>query len=343
MGFSVKILINESSDNVDKYMLSHGAIYHLTKWSEIIHQEFGHNCYYIYIENEQGGVCGVLPLVHINSYIFGNYMVSMPYFNYGGLVVDSDEIENMLFTKATELASKNNVAHIEYRETKSRCREWPVRLDKVNMILDLPETIDELAKNLGSKRRSQIKRSLKEGVNVIVDGVGLLDDFYSVFSENMRDLGTPVYPKSFFRTIFDNFPDNTRLVVLKLNDKAISAAFLIGYKDTLEIPWASTLSKYNSFSPNMLLYWEVLKLAIEEGYQKFDFGRSSVDSGTYKFKKQWGAKPKQLYWHYWLSDGMKMPKLTPDNPKYKLAISIWKKLPLWLCNFIGPKIVKNLP
>jgi len=130
---------------------------------------------------------------------------------------------------------------------------------------------------------------------------------------------------------------------LRLNDKPIGAAFLIGFQKKLEIPWASTIKKYNSLGINMLMYWEILKYAIENGYQVFDFGRSSLNSGTYRFKKQWGAKPLQLYWHYWLKDGEELPKLNTSNKKYKFAINVWKQLPIFITNWAGPKIVKNLP
>ena len=111
----------------------------------------------------------------------------------------------------------------------------------------------------------------------------------------------------------------------------------------MEIPWASTVRDFNKISINMLLYWEVLKFAIESGRKVFDFGRSTVDSGTYRFKKQWGAEPVQLNWHYWLADGGELPQLNPDNAKFRMAINAWKKLPLPLANLLGPHIVRHLP
>ncbi|MDH5570124.1 MAG: FemAB family PEP-CTERM system-associated protein [Gammaproteobacteria bacterium] len=343
MVYTVKVLVNKKDKYINQYVGEKGTFYHLTEWSTVINNIFNNNVYYVYVENDQGSVCGVLPLVHIKSRLFGNYMVSMPYFNYGGLIADNNDVESILMRKAIELANDHAIDHIEFRDISQMNYDLPLRQDKVNMILELPESTDELAKILGSKKRSQIRRPLKEGVNVKQGGIELLYDFYSVFSENMRDLGTPVYPRSFFKEILETFQANTKIIVLYLDNKPISAAFLIGYKNQLEIPWASTLSKYNYFSPNMLLYWEVLRYAIEKGYKRFDFGRSTIDSGTYKFKKQWGAKPLQLYWHYWLSNSSEMPKITPDNPKYRLAIKIWQNLPLTITNLIGPIIIKNLP
>jgi FemAB-related protein (PEP-CTERM system-associated) len=267
----------------------------------------------------------------------------MPYFNYGGAVANDKKIESKMMQSAIEIALELGAEHIEFRDSNARDSSWSLRKDKVNMILELPETAETLAKEIGAKKRSQIRRPLKEGVESVTGGIELLNDFYQVFSINMRDLGTPVYTKAFFSEILKTFPKQTKIVILRLNGKPISAAFLIGFKDQLEIPWASTLKEYNRFSPNMLLYWEVLKLAIESGYRKFDFGRSSIDSGTYRFKQQWGAAPMQLYWHYWLAKGKEMPQLTPDNTKYKMAIKVWQHLPTFVTNGLGPLIIKNLP
>ena len=159
----------------------------------------------------------------------------------------------------------------------------------------------------------------------------------------MRDLGTPVYSKTFFSNILHSFPEHCQIVIVYMETKPVAAAFLLGYNDTLQIPWASTISDVNHLSMNMLLYWEVLKFAIENRYHYFDFGRSSKNSGTYRFKQQWGAKPKQLYWHYWLAENTELPRLNPDNPKYALAINTWKRIPVFITRLIGPPIVRNLP
>ena len=342
MDYRILELANETSQDIDEYVRRKGSLYHLTDWSPLIKRVFNHNTYYFYALNNDYQVCGVLPVVNLNSILFGNYMVSMPFFNYGGVIADNVITENLLLDYAIEKARNLNVQHIEFRDTEPR-RGMETRAGKVNMLLELPGSMDEVGNMIGSKKRSQVRRSLKEGVEVLIGQMELLANFYHVFSENMRDLGTPVYPMHFFKEILTRFPDMTKIIILKKNDKPISAAFLIGFNGKLEIPWASTLRKYNSFSPNMLLYWEVLKFAIESGYKIFDFGRSTIDSGTYRFKKQWGAMPLHLHWNYWLNNGNELPNLSPNNPKYKIAISLWKRMPLVMANFIGPKIVKNLP
>lgn len=343
MSLTVQKLTQDLECKWNEYALkSNASIYHDTRWMHLIKKIFGHDCHY-HIALENGVVVGILPLVQLKSLLFGNFMVSMPYFNYGGAIANNKLIENNLIRNAIENASVLGVKHIEFRDTNARENSWSLRTDKVNMILELPETAELLGNDIGSKKRSQIRRPIKEGVECVIGGIELLDDFYRVFSINMRDLGTPVYSKAFFSEMLRVFSRQTKIVILRLNGKPISAAFLIGNKEQLEIPWASTIKEYNRISPNMLLYWEVLRNAIESGYRKFDFGRSTINSGTYRFKKQWGATPKQLYWHYWLADGSEIPKLNPDNKKYKLAIKAWQHLPIAVSNLLGPVIIKNLP
>lgn len=319
------------------------SIYHLSSWSSLIRKQFGHHSFHMLHRNASGDVDGVLPLIRLRSRLFGDFIVSMPYFNYGGLLAENNEARDALYVAATSIAQQHGVSHVELRQTEEYGTTSQCRTDKVVMLLDLPDESDELWSAIGSKRRSQIKRPLREGVEVVHGKHELLDEFYAVFSRNMRDLGTPVYPRSFFHAILETFSETSYITIVKHNNKPVAAAFLLGWKTGIEIPWASSLREANPLGVNMLLYWEVLKRSIEMGYKIFDFGRSTMNAGTYRFKKQWGSQPKQLYWYYWLKDGGAMPELTPSSPKYKLAISMWQRLPVPIANFIGPHLVKNLP
>ncbi len=339
------IQIDSDTNAWDEFVQTknNASIYHLSVWKKLINQIFGHSSYYLQAMSDDGNVVGVLPLVRLKSMLFGDYIVSMPFFNYGGVLADSPEIESALMKRAGELAAELGVQHIEFRDTVARDSQWPVREDKVVMELALPDSEDALWSSIGSKVRAQVKRPQREGVEIRCGGLELVDDFYRVFSENMRDLGTPVYSKSLFTEILKEFPDNSYIVLVYHAGGPVAAGFLLGFNGRLEIPWASSLRKYNRIGVNMALYWNVLKLAIARDYKVFDFGRSTVGCGTYRFKKQWGAEPKQLYWHYWLKEGGAVPQLNPDNPKYKMAINAWQRLPLGVSTWLGPKIVKNLP
>jgi FemAB-related protein (PEP-CTERM system-associated) len=211
------------------------------------------------------------------------------------------------------------------------------------MHLALEATTELMFKRLTSQRRAQIRKAEKAGIELRRGGPELLEDFYAVFARNMRDLGTPVYPRRFFLEILRRFPDHAVIVAARVGDRPAGAAFLLRYRDRIEVPWVSTLREFNRVNANTLLYWELLKVAIERGCGTFDFGRSSKGSGTFEFKKQWGAEPVQLYWHYWLAPGTGLPGLTPANPRFALAIRAWQRLPVPVANLLGPLIVKDLP
>jgi len=343
MSLIISILTPSHHGDWDDYAYQKQAsIYHDSRWPEIIKKVFGHDSHHLMAtENEK--MVGILPMVQLKSLLFGNFMVSMPYFNYGGVVADSSEITVQLIKAAQEQRKQLGCSHIEFRFDKEQDIDLPERTDKVTMLLDLPDDPEILWQEIGSKRRAQVKRPIREGVEFLYGGEELLDDFYHVFSINMRDLGTPVYSKRFFTEILETFKQESLIAVARLNGKPVGVGFLVGHNGKLEIPWASTLRKYNRLGINMFLYWNILKTAIEKDYQVFDFGRSSKDAGALKFKKQWGSYEKQLYWYYDLPVGKCLPGLNPQNKKFGAAISVWKKLPVKVSNLIGPQIVKNLP
>lgn len=319
----------------------HAAVYHLAGWRNVIKSVFGRDTHYLLAERD-GRICGVLPMVRLKSLAFGDFLVSMPYVNYGGVLADDPLACAELLDAAASLAGRLGVDHVELRHLVD-CAEWPKRDDKVSMHLELCGNADALWKQLGSKRRAQIKRSTKEGARAEIGGLELVDDFYAVFSVKYRDLGTPVYPMSWFVAVLQAFPDLTRIFIVRVGGRPVAASLVIGFNGILEVPWAATLREADRYAVNMYLYWSMLKFAEDGGYQFFDFGRSTRDSGTYRFKKQWGAEPVQHYWHYWLHDSGDIPVLNPSNPKAAAAVALWKRLPVWMANRLGPHIVKNLP
>lgn len=317
--------------------------YHPYAWRKVFERVYGHRCFYLAAKADDGRVVGVLPLVQLKSRLFGNFLVSVPNFSYAGILAKSDEARQALADAAWSTAEENGARHVELRHRSRKDLDLPYRDDKVAMLLKLPASSDELWQGFPSKLRAQIRRPKKEGAVCEHGGIELLDDFYFVFSRNMRDLGTPVFPKALFREMCISFSETARIFVVRLDGQPCAAGFTYGFRDGLEIPSASSLREYNRVSVNMLLYWTVLQYAIESGYKVFDFGRSTVDTGTYRFKKQWGAQPQQLYWHYCLQDEAEIPHLSPQNPKFELATRIWRKLPVAVANLLGPRIVRNLP
>lgn len=345
--YQIREACDTDAEKWDHFVGEHprSAHYHQYAWRHLIERLFGHKTfYYLAYDIASNEIIGVLPLIQQKSSLFGNFLTSLPFFNFSGAIAANQDLELALMKKVESLAENLNCKHVEFRDLvafdsyKEHCRK-----DKVLMLRHLPKTQKELDSQLGTKLRAQIKRSSSESVTVKVGGVELVSDFYQVFSHNMRDLGTPVYSQSFFKTILETFPNSAYVVVIYVDDQPGSVAFLVQHNERMEIPWASTIAKFNKISLNMQLYWQVLSFSIEKESKVFDFGRSTLNSGTYKFKKQWGASSHQLYWHYWLEGDSALPAINPDNPKYKLLINTWKKLPLFVANTVGPWLVKSIP
>ena len=317
------------------------SVYHLSAWRELIENVFGRETHYLMAERS-GRTSGVLPLVRLKSWTFGDFLVSLPYVTYGGVVADDAASAALLLDASARLASDLGVSHVELRHVDDDV-DLPKRTDKVSMHLRLTGDADVLWQQLGSKLRAQVKRPLKQGAACETGGAELVDEFYGVFSVKYRDLGVPVYPRAWFRGVLERFPDESRVFVVRVDGQAVAASIVLGWSERLEVPWAASLRAADRYGVNMFLYWNMLKHAEEAGYRVFDFGRSTRDSGTFRFKKQWGAEPVQLYWHYWMRDGGEPPQLNAHNPKYQAAVAMWRRLPVWAANVLGPKLVKNLP
>ena len=326
---------------------SQSSVYHFSAFKGVIESSFGHHTYYFAAFNKLGNICGVLPAVELKSRLFGHFIVSLPYFTYGAALADSDAIADVLYQALFDAAKTSGAEHVELRATmlqSSLQQDMPAKLSKVSMVRSLPNSAEQLWDDVGTKVRAQIKKAQRFELTIKFGQLELLDDYYHVFAENMRDLGTPVYSKMFFKELItSSLKDSFEIGVVYFEGKPVSTCFLMSHKGMMEIPWASALNSVNHMNVNMYMYWEILQRAIEKGNKFFDFGRSSKDAGTYRFKKQWGAEPQQLYWYYWLPNGGEMPELNPNNPKYKLLIAIWQRLPVWFTKLIGPPVVKYLP
>lgn len=317
--------------------------YHRYGWRDVIENSFGHQCHYLAAKNKDGEVVGVLPLVFMQSMLFGRFLVSMPFFNYGGLLCGNQEIGEGLLSEAGVLRNELGAEHVELRHSGPWPGDLPAKQHKVCMMLDMAGDAETQWSGFNAKLRNQIRKAEKSGLTVAVGGTELLADFYSVFVRNMRDLGTPVYAKKFFAEVLSSFSEDSRIITVFMEAKPVAAGLIVRFRETVEIPWASSIRDYNTLCPNNLLYWTALQHTLKIGCKRFDFGRSTPGEGTYRFKEQWGAKPLKLNWQYLMPNGVALPELNNKNPKFEMAIRIWQKLPLDVTRFLGPHIVKNIP
>ena len=317
------------------------VLYHQHAWSTIFARAFRHEVFYLTVRR-QDGLSGVLPLVEFDSRLFGRFAVSLPFVNYGGVLARDASSAEALLRNALDLARLRRWSHVELRHFEQRFAEWPARRHKVAMWLRLPATADALWSAVDRKARNQVRKAEKSGLQVVDAGPEGLDEFYHVFARNMRDLGTPVYGRRFFEIVLDTFPAAARLFVVRLGAEPVAASLVLRWRDRVEVPWASSLRAHNDKSPNNLLYWSMLAWSIAQGAAIFDFGRSTPDAGTYHFKRQWGAEPRPLVWEYAGMNGAP-PDLGPSNPRYRMAIAAWQRLPVRIATALGPAIVRNIP
>lgn len=324
------------------------CVYHRFEWGPLFHAVYGSEPVYLLAQRESR-VIGALPMVRLSSPMFGRIFTSMPFFGHGGMLVDDELAGEALTREAARLARRARAKYIELRHLEEHDLGWHERRDKVNMVLALPETTEELfkfrwlKKKKRDKLKAQVRRPEKAGHTVRVGRHELLHPFWLVYSENLRDLGSPCHSERLFGAILDTFPDTSKVVTVFEGEKPIAGGIVVGGQGTLEIPCASSLRDFNRTSPNMMLYATVLRYGCEEGYARFNFGRSSIPSSTYDFKKQWGAEPVPLTYHVWVPPGSPPPELKPDSPKFRAAVEAWKKLPVPLARLLGPPIVKGIP
>jgi FemAB-related protein (PEP-CTERM system-associated) len=317
--------------------------YHRWGWKKVIENSFGWPTYYLAAAREDR-VAGILPLVWQNSRLFGSFLTSLPFFNYGGVLAESGEAEQALAGEAISLAKRIGADFIELRHRRAHpSLELGVKTNKVAVELAVEPDADARLKSLRKETRNLIRKAQKSGLKSEVRGEEALDDFYEVFARNMRDLGTPVYAKAFFREIWREFPRDTHHAVVRYDSQTVAASFMSGFRDRIEVLWSSSLRKYLPLAPNMLLYWTMLGCAADKGYRVFDFGRSTAGSGPHRFKLQWSSAEAPLQWQYWVAGGNQLPEINPHNPKFRLAIWTWQRLPLALTKALGPKIVRCLP
>jgi FemAB-related protein (PEP-CTERM system-associated) len=328
----------------DAFVDSHpqGTSCHAWRWRHIFERVFGHECAYLAARRE-GAITGVLPLVKFRSRLFGRFLVSLPFVNDGGLLTSDARSSATLIDEAARLAGAFGATHVELRHRARQRPELPCRQHKVGMRMPLAATSEAVWSALDRKVRNQVRKAQKSGLQAVSGGGELVDEFYPVFAENMRDLGTPVYSRRLFDEVLAQFPDRGRVFVVRLSGRTIAGSVALLYRGTFEVPWASSLKEHRQLCPNMLLYWSMIEWAIERRAVAFDFGRSSPNAGTYQFKEQWGARPEPLNWEYLLSGERPLPDHGPGNPRFERAIAAWKRLPLWMTLRLGPSIVRNIP
>jgi FemAB-related protein (PEP-CTERM system-associated) len=324
----------------------HATLGHLRAWGPMIHTAYGHESIAL-AAVDAGEVVGILPLVLVKSRLFGDRLASMPFLDYGGILVDADaapDVSAALFEAALDAGRARGARSLGLRQFHPIGLAAPVSEDRVTMLLPL-STADTVWKALPSERRNRVRKGEKNGLSALWGGAELLDGFYEVFAANMRDLGSPVHSRRFFTAMLALLGETAR--VLQVRDQAgrpVGAAVCLFFRDMIAVPWVSSRRDAFALCPNFVLYWEVIRFGCAQGYRTLDLGRSFKNAGTFEFKRQWGAAPHPLPWIFRdLVAANGAPSVDQDSSRFHRLVDLWKRLPVPVANLVGPWVRRQVP
>jgi FemAB-related protein (PEP-CTERM system-associated) len=329
-----------------------GTFFHLSAWREVLEQSFGYEPLYLCARGSDG-ICGVLPLFLVKSLLFGRSLVSMPIGVYGGPLATDHETTRVLLQNATGLAKQHAVRYLEIRgnphnpfpygpNSNGDASRWSRKDIYFTFLSEIDSTDEANLARIPRKQRRMVRQGEKHGLKAVFDN-GRLREFYEVYAESVRNLGTPVYAFSFFENLVASFRDRCKVLVIEHDGKVIAAVLSFFFRDQVLPYYGGALKEYLHLAPNDFMYWELMRYGASHGYKVFDFGRSKEGTGPYHFKRHWGFEPTALpYWHY-APNGNGIPDTSPLNPKLQWAIRIWRRLPLGVTKVLGPHIVRHIP
>ena len=329
----------------DSYVNAHpnGSFFHLSSWLKVIDEAFGHPCYYLLaLQNKQ--IVGVLPLVEVKSTLFGHALVSTPFCVYGGALADNLDIQQALESRACQLAEKLQVDYLELRYKTAQQNDFLVKQVHSTFGCEIAESDEAILAGVKKKQRAVIRHSLNNQLTVEHQpSTANLDDFYQLLSTSYRNLGTPIFSKKYFAALAKHFANELDItLVCDANGQPSTAVMNFYYQQQVLPYYGGGNETARGLKSADFMYYQVLCHAREQGFTWYDFGRSKNDSGPYKYKKNWGMTPQPLHYYYHLVKAKELPNLSPNNPKYKLFIQLWQKLPLSLSQFLGPFLAKYL-
>lgn len=316
-----------------------GTIMHRYGWKPVL--ERAYRLRTEYLSAWSGGTLrGVLPLVLVRGLLDRGTLVSMPFMDYGGACTNGDDdVERALLDAATALAAAEG-RPISFRYLRPPRTELPCSKEKVTMLLELGDDEAALWRRLPSERRNRINKGRKLGLVAEFPGAAALDDFYTVYATNMRDLGSPPHSRRFFAEVLAGLPGRSQLIIVRDAGRAVGAGLMLVHAGMLSMPWVSSLREFFSRCPNQVLYWEVMRWGLAHDIRVLDFGRSTWHSGSFEAKRQWGATPLQLHWHYSPADAQP-PGAELEGLQW--ATTVWRHLPVAISNVIGARIRRTLP
>jgi FemAB-related protein (PEP-CTERM system-associated) len=277
----------------------------------------------------------------VKSLLFGNALSSLPFCVYGGVVADNEEVAQVLRREACRLADDLNVGALEFRNREASTTDWPVKELYYTFRKGIDSDDDVNLKAIPNRQRAMVRKGIKEGLQG--EWGNTTGRFYRVYAESVRNLGTPVFSAKYLRILKEVFGDDCGVLMITHDGQDVAAVMSFYFRDEV-IPYygGSTSAARTIKGVNHYMYWELMRRSAEQGYRLFDFGRSKAGTGPYSFKKNFGFEPQPLPYEYYLVKSDVMPDVNPLNPKYRMMINVWSKLPLPVANFVGPFLARSL-
>ncbi|WP_407702857.1 FemAB family XrtA/PEP-CTERM system-associated protein [Thiobacillus sedimenti] len=340
-GVSVRMLGAQEGARWDAYVNAHpdATFFHRAGWRRVIEAAFGHRTHFLLAERG-GEIVGVLPLAEIRSRLFGHGLGSLPFCAYGGIVADHDAAFRALDAAAQSLAQRLGVGALEYRNQAPQHAHWPTKDLYVTFRKVIAPEVDANLNAIPRKQRAMVRKGIKAGLVGEIDGD--TSRFFRAYSASVHRLGTPVFSRKYFRLLKEEFGSDCEVLTITQDGKLIASVLSFYFRDEVLPYYGGGVDAARAVAGNDFMYWDLMRRACERGLKVFDFGRSKRGTGSFDFKKNWGFEPTPLYYEYFLVKDTEVPEVNPLNPKYRLFIQAWKKMPLALANVIGPHIVKNL-
>jgi FemAB-related protein (PEP-CTERM system-associated) len=317
------------------------TFFHLSGWRDVIESAFGHSTHYVFAEQD-GAIVGVLPLARMRTRLFGDALISTPFCVYGGPVATTPEAVTALEEHALDLLRKTGADHLEFRQLHEPFAGWPVR-PPLHFTFRKSFTGDQEAdmKAIPRKQRAMVRKGIQNGLHSVSNGD--TDVLHRVYAESVHNLGTPVFPRKYFRQLAATFPNEHDVTTVMQGDTPVASVLNFYFRDEVLPYYGGGRRLARQVAGNDFMYWEVMRRAgSERGSRVYDFGRSKAGTGAFDFKRNWGFTPQPLHYCYRLRAGATLSEHNPSNPKYKLMIAAWKRLPLPVANILGPPITRGL-
>lgn len=316
-----------------------GSFFHLSGWQQVLNKALHHPTYYLYAtENQQ--IVGILPLAWVNSRLFGNALVSTPFCVYGG-ALGEPAVRRALEQKAIEIGTELGVDHVELRYKDPQDNDWITRSQHATFGCELAADDAGILAAIKKNQRALIRRALQTDLTTHIETDNT--DFYQIYSESLRNLGTPVFSKKLIDALQQAFPADTEILTIRQQGAAVSSVFNFYYQGQVLPYYGGGKPIARELKSNDLMYYQLMCHAkTNKECHFFDFGRSKLDSGAYSYKKHWGMQNQLLHYQFKLIKAEQLSNLSPNNPKYQLFIKMWQKLPLAISRWLGPKLAHFL-